>query len=445
MHTPRELPRRLGLWDATCLVVGTVIGAGIFLVPTIVARRVPSASGIVLVWVVGGILSYFGALAYAELGAAYPATGGQYVFLREAYGPGLAFLCGWTLWLVVMAGNIAGVAVAFSVYLGYFVQLTALQAKLVSLSLIAVLTFVNYRGVRLGATVQNTFTLLKLTGIAVLVGSAFASRQPSAVNFFTPPSGFSLQDFGVALVASLVAYDGWSNLGFVNGEVRQPQRNLPRAVGIGSGVCMLVYILVNIAYLRVLPPDAIATSERVGTEVARLTMGPAGATFLSITILISIFGAANGTIMTAPRLYFAQALDGLFFRRFASVHPKYQTPSFSILAQGIWAALLAASGSYELIINYAIFCAWVFYALVVVGLLVLRRKAPGVPRPYRLWGYPVTPLAFVGVAILVLINNIFTSPLPSLAGLAIILAGIPVYLYWRRQHASVAVAAEQRR
>jgi APA family basic amino acid/polyamine antiporter len=247
----------------------------------------------------------------------------------------------------------------------------------------------------------------------------------------------------MALVATLVAYDGWSNLSFVNGEVIKPQRTLPRAVAIGVGVAMAVYLLTNIAYLRVLTPAAIAGAERVGSDVAQRAMGAAGATFLSITVLISMLGASNGTVMTAPRLYFAQALDGLFFRRFATVHPKYQTPSVSVVAQGIWGALLAASGSYELIINYAIFCAWAFYAMVVIGLMILRRSQPDVKRPYRLWGYPVTPLLFVGVAVLVLVNSIITTPLPSLSGLGIILAGIPVYFYWRRHHA-VRLSASER-
>jgi len=434
-NTEQDLPRRLGLLDATCIVVGTVIGAGIFMVPGIVARNVPSASGILLVWIVGGILSYFGALAYAELGAAYPATGGQYVFLREAYGPGMAFVCGWTLWLVVMSGNLAAVAVSFTIYLGYFVPLSALQAKAAAVALIFVLTYLNYRGVRLGAAVQNTFTLLKLAGIAVLVGSAFFFRKAAPVHFLAPPAGLTLQGFGMALVASLVAYDGWSNLSFVNGEVVKPQRTLPRAVAIGVGVAMAVYLLANIAYLRVLTPAAIAGAARVGSDVAQQTMGAAGAAFLSVTVLISMLGACNGTVMTAPRLYFAQALDGLFFRRFAKVHPTYRTPSVSVVAQGVWGALLAATGSYELIINYAIFCAWAFYALVVIGLMILRRSQPDVPRPYRLWGYPLTPLLFAGVAVLVLVNSVITTPLPSLSGLGIILAGIPVYFYWRRQHA----------
>jgi len=427
-----DLPRQLGVWDASSLVVGTVIGAGIFLVPSIMARHLPSATAILAVWVVGGVLSYFGALAYAELGAMFPATGGQYVFIREAFGKPLAFLCGWTLFLVVMPGQIAALAIGFATYLGTFIYLNAIGARLIAVGLIAIFTFVNYRGLKLGSLVQNVFTVLKLAGIAVLVTAAFLSRQPSQLHFAATKSDFNPAQIGLALAAALVAYDGWNNLSFVNGEILNTRRVIPRALGLGVAFCAVVYVVVTSAYMRVLPVSDLAASPHVGTEVAAHVLGAGGVVFLTIAILISILGSTNGNVLAAPRLYFAQAEDGLFFSRFATVHPRFKTPSFSILMQGIWASLLALTGSYELVVTYAIFCAWVFYLLVVVGLIVLRWKKPSYPRPYRMWGYPVTPLLFAAVTVWFLVNSLIGNPIPSYIGLAILLAGIPVYLLWRR-------------
>ena len=429
---PSDLPRQLGVWDASSLVVGTVIGAGIFLVPSIMARHLPSATAILAVWVVGGVLSYFGALAYAELGAMFPATGGQYVFIREAFGKPLAFLCGWTLFLVVMPGQIAALAIGFATYLGTFVHLNGVGGRLIAVGLIAIFTFVNYRGLTLGSLVQNVFTVLKLAGIAVLVGAAFLSRHPSQLHFAATRSDFNPTQFGLALAAALVAYDGWNNLSFVNGEILNTKRTIPRALGLGVAFCAVVYVVVTSAYMRVLPVSELAASPHVGTEVAAHVLGAGGVVFLTIAILISILGSTNGNILAAPRLYFAQAEDGLFFSRFATVHPRFKTPSFSILMQGIWASLLALTGSYELVVTYAIFCAWVFYLFVVLGLIVLRWRKPSYPRPYRMWGYPVTPLLFAAVTVWFLVNSLIGNPVPSFTGLAILAAGIPVYFLWRR-------------
>jgi APA family basic amino acid/polyamine antiporter len=433
---PSDLPRQLGLWDASSLVIGTVIGAGIFLVPSIMARHLPSATAILAVWVVGGVLSYFGALAYAELGAMFPATGGQYVFIREAFGKPLAFLCGWTLFLVVMPGQIAALAVGFATYLGTYVPLNAWGGRIIAVALIAIFTFVNYCGLKLGSLVQNIFTVLKLAGIAVLVCAAFLTRQPSQLHFQASFSDFNPSEFGLALAAALVAYDGWNNLSFVNGEILNTKRTIPRALGLGVAFCAVVYVVVTTAYMRVLPISGLAASQRVGTEVAARVLGTGGVVFLTIAILISILGSTNGNVLAAPRLYFAQAEDGLFFSRFATVHPRFHTPSFSILMQGVWASLLALTGSYELIVTYAIFCAWIFYLFVVLGLMVLRWRKPSYPRPYRMWGYPVTPIVFAAVTLWFLATSLIGNPVPSVTGLAILLAGIPVYYVWRRWKAA---------
>jgi APA family basic amino acid/polyamine antiporter len=430
MTQPRlELPRRLGFLDATSIVAGTIIGAGIFLVPSLVAASLNSPAAILAVWVFGGVLSFFGALALAELGAMMPATGGQYVFLREAYGPMVAFLCGWTFFLVSISAAIAWLAVSFARYLGYFVPLPPAAAKAVGVVLIAVIAAVNYRGARPGAGVQKTFAAVKILGIVVLVVSAFGSAPAAAAPPTTQPLTFSA--IGVGLIACLMCYDGWSAMSAMVGEIRDPRRNVLRALAAGLFVCIVIYTLTNIAYLRVLTVPEMAASERVGALLAERTLGPAGAALISVLIMVSIIGSANGWLMTQPRIYFAQSRDGLFFRRFGEIHPRFETPAFAIVMQFLWASVLIVTGSFELLISYAMFAIWFFYALTVGAVITLRLKRPDLPRPYRMWGYPVTPALFIAVALWFLINTAIEQPLPSLTALAIILAGIPAYFAWK--------------
>ena len=427
-----ELPRKLGLVDATAILIGTVIGSAIFLVPNAVARSLPSAGLIMLVWSLTGVLTFFGALAYAELGAMIPATGGQYVYLREAYGPLVGFLSGWASFLVMQSGGIATLAAAFSIYLSYFIPLSPVAGKLASILLIALLTLVNYRGVRLGAGVQRVFTFLKLAGLAVVVVSAFLSPQHVETTTAASLAGFSWSSFGVAMIACLWAYEGWNCVSFVAGEVKRPERNLLLALSLGTAALIAIYLSANVAYMRVLSVPMIATTDRVAARVAELTMGSVGGTLVSLTILLSIIGASNGAILTFARAYFAQARDGLFFRSVGNVHPRFETPHVAIVVQGVWACVLATSGSYERLFSYVIFAAWIFYGLAVMGVVVLRRKAPDLPRPYKMWGYPATPLAFAAVAFWFVINTIITTPVSSLIGLSIVAAGVPVYYIWRR-------------
>jgi APA family basic amino acid/polyamine antiporter len=410
-----ELPRKLGLIDAASIVVGTVIGSAIFLVPSSVARSLPSTGSILLVWIGTGLLSFFGALAYAELGAMMPATGGQYVYLREAYGPMCAFLCGWSYFLVTQAGGVATLLIGF-------------------------VTLVNYRGVRLGAGVQNLFTSLKLAGIAILVFSAFFTRghsgpAPSAASEFT------WSQFGVAMIACLWAYEGWNCISFVAGEVKRPQRNLPLALGLGMAALIAVYLTANVAYLRVLSIPEIAATDRVAATVAQRTMGSAGAALVSLTILLSIAGSINGSIMTSSRIYFAQARDGLFFAAVGRIHPRFETPYISVAAYGTWCAILAVTGSYERLFSYVVFMAAIWYAMSVMAVLILRRKFPDMPRPYKMWGYPVTPLLFTAVSIWFVANTIIERPQPSLIGCLLVAAGIPVYYLWRRAASKIKVHA----
>ena len=438
-----ELARQLSLTDSIAIVAGCMIGGGIFLVPNLVARSLPSMPMIMTVWLLAGVVSLVGALACAELGAAFPATGGQYVFLREAYGPAAAFLCGWSLFTVARSAQVAWLAVVFSIYAGYFVPLGSFSKPL-SLAVLALFTWVNYRGVKFGALVQNSFTLVKIVGILVIVAGAFLLGGHTAQNAMSAAaaqhvSGNSLSSFGVALVACLLSYDGWVQLSFVAGEIRNPERNVLRALTCGTLLVGALYLLANIAYIQVLTIPAIAASEHVGADAAASVFGAAGGTVVSLLILVSVLGTLNGCFMTTPRVYFAQAADGLFFRKFAEIHPMNRTPGFAVLAQGLWSAVLILSGTYESLIDYALFGLWVFYGLMIAAVIVLRRTRPDLTRPYRMWGYPLTPLAFLAVTLWFLINMLVARPGASFASLGLMLTGVPAYFLWQRRRERAAL------
>jgi len=415
------------------IVIGIVIGAGIFLVPNLVARQMRSATAILGVWIFAGVISFFGSLACAELGTMLPSTGGQYVFLREAYGPLIGFLCGWTMFLVARTAQVAWLAVTLALYVSYFIPLSASASKLLGIGAILAFTWINYRAVTAGAMVQKIFTLAKVSGLLLIVCSAFLWGSKAVPAADASGGVFTLNSFGIALIACLLAYDGWVQLSFVAGEIRNPQRNVLFALAFGSIACIAIYLLANVAYLRVLTIPEIAASEHVGATVAEHALGAAGGRLVSLIILLSIIGTLNGCFLTSPRIYFAQARDGLFFQKFAEVHPRHQTPSFAILAQGVWAAVLLVSGSYESLLDYAIFAIWLSYGMMVAGVIVLRIKRPDLPRPYRVWGYPITPAAFVAITCWFLLNMILTRPTPSLVALVLIASGIPVYLLWTRR------------
>jgi APA family basic amino acid/polyamine antiporter len=419
------------LFDATMIVAGTVMGSAIFLVPSAVAKALPHPLLIAAVWIVAGVLTWFGALAFAELGAMYPASGGLYVYLRESWGRLTAFLFGWAFLLVIRSGGTATLAVGFSIYAGHFIPLTPVGAKITAVGVILLLTLVNCRGVRLGATVQNIVTIAKVLGIAILIGSALFSPQPSALTW-SAPVAFAWSDFGIAAIACLWAYQGWFVGGMVAGEIKRPERNLPLALSLGVGGIIVIYLSANLAYLHILTVPEVAGAERVAALMASRTLGEIGASVVSLVILVSIFGALNGGIMGGSRVFFAMARDGLFFKKIGEVHPKYETPAFAILVQGGWATFLALSGTYEKLFSYVIFSSWIFYGLAVAGVFVLRKRQPDFPRPYKMWGYPVTPALFVLTAALFVVNTLVTKPVPSLLGLVCVASGVPAYLFWRR-------------
>lgn len=450
--TEMQLLRVLGPVETTTILIGSVIGSGIFLVPNTIAAQVGSFGLIIAVWLVSGLLSLFGALSYAELGGMIPHAGGQYAYLREAYGKFPAFLFGWTEFLVIKAGSIAAVAVAFALYVGYFIPdafqpifhrtvtlkfgftfaIEDIGVKLVAIGCIALLTAVNYLGVKLGGWVQNIFTFLKVAALAGLIILTFIAGHAAPVAFKPIlPEQFSvnlLSAFGVAMVAALWAYDGWNNTTYVAAEVREPQKNIPRALFLGTTLVVIIYLAANWAYAYVLPLAAIAKSNLVAADAMKSFLGPTGGAFISAAVMISTFGTVNGMILSGPRVTYAMARDKIFFKNMGTVHPRFRTPHISIIVQGIWSALLTLSGRFDQLFTYVIFAAWIFYAMTTAGVFVLRKKWPLVNRPYKTWGYPWIPSAFILVSILFVINTLITDPRDSLFGLGIVALGVPVYL-----------------
>jgi basic amino acid/polyamine antiporter, APA family len=452
---PEKLIRGLTLMDASSIVLGTVIGTGIFIVPAYMAQAVGTPLLVFAVWIFAGFLSLAGALTYAELGAAFPAAGGEYVYIREAYGPLFGFLYGWTYFLVGKTGSLATLATGFALYFsdlvplhkiyfryeynffGHSAALTLGHQVMVAISVICFLSLVNVFGVVTGGRLQSFLTALKVGVILLLVMLGLAMGHGSTSNFsshLTPAAQTGvLSLFGVAMVKALWAYDGWNNGNMVAGEIKNPQRNLPLALIYGTGGVMLLYLLANLMYFYILPIDRVAASPRVAAEVARSFLGNAGGTFVVVAVLISSFAAINGSILSGARIYFAMAEDKLFFAWIARVHPKYRTPVFSILVQAVWASLLTLTGTYDQLLTYVIFAEWILYALGTTSVFILRRKFPGLPRPYKTWGYPIVPLLFVFVAMFLLVNTIMTDAKDSLMGLFLIALGLPAFWYWRRK------------
>lgn len=453
-----QLVRGLGLVQASSIVVGTMIGTAIFLVPATMAAATHSLGLVFAAWVLGGLLSLAGALTYAELGAALPEAGGEYVYLRRAYGPVWGFLYGWMQSVIGKPGSIATIATAFALFLSFFFpalpehwvriplgawtyQLTGLQV--VSLTVIVTLTVINYLGVILGGAVQAVMTVLKVAVVGAIVVCGFTLGGGSWTNFqgfFSTPRGWEGLGafFGVALVEALWGYDGWNNVNMVAGEVRNPERNVPRALIYGTAGVGLIYLAANAAYFYVLPLAQAMQSERIASAVAETFLGRWGAAAVTVGALISTFATLNGSILSGARVPYAMARDALFFRVAAPVHPRHRTPAGAIILQTVFAcALILAFGSYRDAYNrllaYVIFSLWLFYALTTASVFALRRREPHLPRPYRTLGYPWAPAIFVGLAGVLCAGTIIQRPLQSALGLGLILAGLPFYFYWQRR------------
>jgi basic amino acid/polyamine antiporter, APA family len=431
-----ELRRDLTLFDSISLVIGTIIGSGIFLVPAEIARAVHTPGWMLGIWVIGGVLTMLGALSLAELGAAMPEAGGIYTFIGRAFGPLLGFLCGWMMFTVITSGSIATLGAAFPIYLGAFVPLTPVTTKLVSIVAIFVMTWINIIGVKNGARLGNVLTILKVGGLVVMVLAVFLlppQTAPGTAPAMTLPAGpVEIAKIGVALVAVLWAYEGWHDISFAAAEMKNPQRNFPRAVIGGVAIVITLYLLANFAYLKVLTPAEIASSERVALTAMTRVTGEWGGKILTAAILCSILGAMNSLILAGPRAYYQMAKDGLFFERVSRVHPKWQTPVESLVFQGLWSVFLVLFiGGFSQLFTYVIFGGWIFYGLAVLSVIVLRKKAPNLARPFKVPGYPVVPILFGIVAFAFVVNTLIETPRESGYGLAFIALGIPIYLVQR--------------
>lgn len=447
------LRRELSLVDSALMLIGIVLGSGIFMTTGIMASSLPSPSLIMLAWAVGGLLTLAGASVFAELGAALPEAGGGYVYLREAYGPLVSFLFAWVTLLVYQPGAISAVAVGFAEHLGYLLPrlgaevemlrvplggftLSISAAQIVAAAAILGLTALNILGLRVGSNIVNVVTGLK---VAALVGFAVLGilvGRPSAahVTLSAPRATADLvSGFGLALVAALWTYDGWINLSFSGGEVKDPGRTIPRALLLGTGALTALYLLVNAVYLLALTIPEMQGVTRVAEKATTALFGPGAGVFMVAVVALSSFGGTHGTVLTGARLYYAVAKDGFFFRAMAHVHPKHHTPDVALWVQGVLAAALALSGRFDQLFTYCMFAAILMYAATTASVMTLRRKRPDLVRPYRVWRYPALPIIYIAALMVLCVNTLLTRPLESLSGLLIVAAGVPVFFLWRRR------------
>ena len=447
------LRRVLGFWTATAVVVGTVIGSGIFLVPSDMVQSVGSPAMVFVVWIVGGALTLSGSLTFGELSAAMPEAGGGYAYLKTAFGPLFSFMFGWTTAWVAEPASLAALATGFCRYLADFFPaletvwwtirlpigpgggpLDIRYAQLLGICVLAIVAAINYAGVQIGGRVQVALTSLKVAILAAIIATGLLWGHPAGETMrqATPAHPGGTAGFFAALVAALWAYDGWSNSTYIGSEIDKPGRNLPRSLFIGSLITIAIYVLANWAYFSVLSGPEAAQSSRLAADMMRKIAGPKGAAAISIAAMISIFGALNGSLLANSRVPFALARDGFFFRSVARIHPRYRTPSGSILFLGAWSCVLILSGRYSELYTMVIFPSWILYAMTAASIIVLRRSRPDLPRPYRAWGYPVVPVLFVLVSGALLYSTLQTSPRESGIGMLLMLAGLPFYFHWRR-------------
>lgn len=457
MQSPPSEPtlrRALGLWAATAIVIGTAIGSGIFIVPAKMVRSVGSPSLVFGVWIFGGLLTLFGALTYAELSAALPDAGGEYVYLNAAYGPFWGFIYGWTQTWVAKSASIATLATGFFNYVAFFFPklmvafyavplpigpggqpLEIQYGQLLGIGLILFLAGINYLGVRVGGQVQIAVTAVKLGLIVALIiaGLTWGQGTFAHVSDKIPANPGGLSGFFAALVAALWAYDGWNNAGMLGSEIENPQRNLPRALLVGTSAMIVIYLLTNLAYFYVLSGAEVGATPRVAAEAMQKVLGKSGASVVSIAAMISIFAALNGSILSGSRVPYAMARDGLFFQRMSRINVHFRTPGACIVLLGVVSSIILLSGRYDELATLVIFPSWILYGMTAASVIVLRVKRPEMDRPYRVPGYPLVPIFFVLVAVALLYSTLLNSPRESGIGLVLIIAGLPFYFYWKRR------------
>ena len=416
------------------MVAGTIIGASIFVQPSVISAQVPSLVAVTAVWIVAGALTLIGALVTAELASAYPHTGGVYVFLREAYSPALGFLWGWAMFWSMHSGIIAAIAVVFATYVGHFVPIGPAGVRGVAIGGVLALSAINYTGVQHGSRLQTAFTIGKVLGILAIITVGLAAdpaaAAPAAIGgpqSQLPPA----RDFALALVAGLFAFGGWHMVTYAAGETVHPERTIPRALLLGTLLVTVCYVALNAVYFRVLPLETVVTSQRVAADAAAAAVGPRGASAVSALVVFSAFGALSGIILAGPRVYYSMARDGLLFRWVGTVHSRYRTPHRAILLQALWASVLIVTGTYRALFTRVIYTEWIFFGLMAVGLVLLRRREAYAPS-YRMWGHPALPVLFTVSSALIVVNQLIAEPRDAAFGLAVVAAGIPVYRYWIR-------------
>lgn len=449
----------MNLLDSTFLVIGAIVGSGIFMTTGFIAEYLPSPFMILIVWLLGGFFAMSGALAFAELGTMYPRAGGQYIYLREAYGPWAGFLFGWGFFWVIECGGVAALAVGFAEYFGYFVPALSTKTyllkfhllgfdyslsagQLIAAASILFLSAINYIGIKSGIVVQNIFTFLRIAAVAVFIVLGLTIGSKAGVVSFeglmTGDMSFSIKLFGLALIAVLWTYDGWYGVNCAAGEIKNPGKNIPRSLILGTLSVTLIYFLVNIVYVSALPIERMKGVARIGELASTQLFGSTATFFISATIMISIFGCLSASILYGPRVFLAMAQDRCFFKSMRYIHPRYRVPTKAIVWQGIWSSLLCLSGTYQDLFEYVVFALVIFWAATGLAVIILRSKRPEIPRPYKAWGYPVLPILFVLINLGVFLNTIWAQPHKSLIGLIILAAGIPAFLYWQSKESGTS-------
>ncbi len=471
MSTPTTLSRKLNLWATISIVAGSVIGSSIFMKPAVMAGQLGSPLLLLFVWIFAGAISMMGAAINAEIGAMLPVTGGQYVFFQKMYGNFFAYIYGWACFAVINTASVASIAYIFAQYAEYFFtfprflpavehywqlnlpfmgQLYPLEnigVKTVTILVVALLTWVNSLSVKGGGSVQVLFSAIKVAALVLMIGIIFFSDKGSMHHFIEPSQHTGLKGWGVlagivaALSGAFAAYDGWNNIGFVAGEVKDPKKNIPRGLFIGLGICIVLYILTSQAYLYILPIDKMAGSKLVATDALQPILGNTGVGFIALLVMISAFGATNGNILACSRVTFAMANEGVFFKRIGKVHPRHKTPANALWLHCTWTCLFVLTGSFDMLTDLFVFITWIFYGFAAAGIFILRKKMPDADRPYKAWGYPLAPAIFIIFSafyfILTLysdINNYLTGKthfISSVFGLALTIIGVPLYFYFR--------------
>jgi len=413
------------------MVVGTILGASIFVQPSVVTSHVPSISGVFLVWATAGVLTLFGSLVSAELASAYPQTGGVYVFLRSAFSPALGFLWGWAMFWSMHSGIVAAIGMVFARYAAFFLPLGDLGIKAVAIAVILGLSAVNYFGVREGSVLQTAFTIGKLLAVAgiIVVGFALGQRLPQ---HFVPSANPGAAQYGPALIAGLFTFGGWHMVTYAAGETRDPQRTIPQALIWGTLIVTACYVALNAVYLYVLPLDEVARSTRIAADAADALLGRGGGAFMAGLVMFSTLGGLSGIVLSGPRVYFSMARDGQLFRWLGTVHPRFRTPTRAIALQAVWSSVLVATGTYQELLTRVVYTEWIFFAAMAAGLFLLRRRSDYAPR-YRVFGFPIVPAVFIVSSLGIVINQILGDPIESAGGLALVLIGWPVYHLWVRR------------